>query len=260
MRARPVLPLRYRRQRQGQVRQYPGRHLGRLRRHRATEVLMESRAIGTRPSWPSARRPPRHRHRNRTGPPLGRNRIKALTGGDPDHRTLHAPGLLRLHRSSSWISGNHKPSLRSVDEAIRRRMHLIPFTVTIPRTNATNNYPKNESRMARHPRMGRPGCRDWQAHGLQPPQPSSPQPKPTSTPKTPSPLRSKIAASKIPTPGPLEPELFKSWSDWATTNSEFVRTYQLPRRPKPVASNPQSGAVPTASRGLTLKTIIGTIM
>ena len=30
------------------------------------------------------------------------------------------------------IAGNHKPSLRSVDEAIRRRMHLIPFTVTIP--------------------------------------------------------------------------------------------------------------------------------
>ena len=30
------------------------------------------------------------------------------------------------------IAGNHKPSLRTVDEAIRRRFHLIPFTVTIP--------------------------------------------------------------------------------------------------------------------------------
>ena len=30
------------------------------------------------------------------------------------------------------IAGNHKPGLRSVDEAIRRRFHLIPFTVTIP--------------------------------------------------------------------------------------------------------------------------------
>ncbi len=29
-------------------------------------------------------------------------------------------------------AGNHKPSLRSVDEAIRRRFHLIPFAVTIP--------------------------------------------------------------------------------------------------------------------------------
>jgi putative DNA primase/helicase len=30
------------------------------------------------------------------------------------------------------IAGNHKPSLRAVDEALRRRIHLVPFTVTIP--------------------------------------------------------------------------------------------------------------------------------
>jgi hypothetical protein len=30
------------------------------------------------------------------------------------------------------IAGNHKPGLRSVDEATRRRFHLIPFNVTIP--------------------------------------------------------------------------------------------------------------------------------
>ena len=30
------------------------------------------------------------------------------------------------------IAGNHKPSMRSVDEAMRRRMHIVPFTVTIP--------------------------------------------------------------------------------------------------------------------------------
>ena len=31
-----------------------------------------------------------------------------------------------------FIAGNHRPSLRSVDEAIRRRFHMIPFAVTIP--------------------------------------------------------------------------------------------------------------------------------
>jgi putative DNA primase/helicase len=30
------------------------------------------------------------------------------------------------------VAGNHKPSLRTVDEAIRRRFHLVPFDVTIP--------------------------------------------------------------------------------------------------------------------------------
>ena len=31
------------------------------------------------------------------------------------------------------IMGNHKPSVRSVDEAIKRRLNLLPFTVTIPK-------------------------------------------------------------------------------------------------------------------------------
>ena len=31
------------------------------------------------------------------------------------------------------VYGNFKPGLKSVDEAIRRRMKLIPFTVTIPK-------------------------------------------------------------------------------------------------------------------------------
>jgi len=35
------------------------------------------------------------------------------------------------------IVGNHKPSLSSVDEAIRRRFHLVPFTVTIPAKSET---------------------------------------------------------------------------------------------------------------------------
>ena len=30
------------------------------------------------------------------------------------------------------IAGNHRPQLRTVDEAMRRRLHLIPFAVTIP--------------------------------------------------------------------------------------------------------------------------------
>ena len=31
------------------------------------------------------------------------------------------------------IAGNHKPGLRSVDEATRRRFNLVPFAVTIPK-------------------------------------------------------------------------------------------------------------------------------
>ena len=62
------------------------------------------------------------------------SRIKALTGGDPitanfmrmDHFTF-VP-LFKL-----IIAGNHKPAIKNLDEAMRARINLIPFTVTIPR-------------------------------------------------------------------------------------------------------------------------------
>jgi hypothetical protein len=41
--------------------------------------------------------------------------------------------FFRVHaRLQADIAGDHKPGLRSLDEAIRRRFHLVPFTVTIP--------------------------------------------------------------------------------------------------------------------------------
>src|SRR6266436_8900843 len=38
----------------------------------------------------------------------------------------------RERSGRSFFAGNHKPALRTVDEAIRRCIDLIPFTVTIP--------------------------------------------------------------------------------------------------------------------------------
>ena len=37
------------------------------------------------------------------------------------------------------VSGNHKPALSTVDEAMRRRFNLLPFTVTIRLRNVTLN-------------------------------------------------------------------------------------------------------------------------
>jgi putative DNA primase/helicase len=59
-------------------------------------------------------------------------RIKALTGGDPiSARFMRQDFFEFTPQFKLLIAGNHKPSLRSVDEAIRRRLHLIPFNVTI---------------------------------------------------------------------------------------------------------------------------------
>ena len=69
-----------------------------------------------------------------------------------------------------FISGNHKPGLRSVDEAIRRRFHLIPFTVTIPKAERDDELP--EKLKAEWPGILAwmiEGCLDWQRIGLNPP-------------------------------------------------------------------------------------------
>ena len=68
------------------------------------------------------------------------------------------------------IAGNRKPGLRSVDEAMRRRLNLVPFTVTIPEQERDINLP--EKLKAEWPailRWGIEGCLDWQREGLNPP-------------------------------------------------------------------------------------------
>jgi putative DNA primase/helicase len=60
-------------------------------------------------------------------------KIKALTGGDPiSARLMRQDFFTYQPQFKLVIAGNHKPRLRVVDEAIRRRLHMIPFAVTIP--------------------------------------------------------------------------------------------------------------------------------
>jgi putative DNA primase/helicase len=61
------------------------------------------------------------------------SKIKSITGGDRiSARFMRQDYFEFTPVLKLVIAGNHKPGLRSVDEAIRRRLHLIPFTVTIP--------------------------------------------------------------------------------------------------------------------------------
>ena len=56
-------------------------------------------------------------------------RIKALTGGDPiTARFMRQDFFTYQPQFKLFVAGNHKPSLRNIDDAIRRRLHLIPFT------------------------------------------------------------------------------------------------------------------------------------
>ena len=79
-----------------------------------------------------------HRNGDRGGRRWAESKIKALTGGDKiAARFMRQDFFEFTPQFKLMIAGNHKPGLRSVDEAIRRRLDLIPFTVTIPPRNAT---------------------------------------------------------------------------------------------------------------------------
>src|SRR4029077_15375825 len=60
-------------------------------------------------------------------------KIAALTGGDKiSARFMRQDFFDFVPVFKLIIAGNHKPVLRTVNEAMRRRIHMIPFAVTIP--------------------------------------------------------------------------------------------------------------------------------
>jgi hypothetical protein len=68
------------------------------------------------------------------------------------------------------IAGNHKPRLTSVDEAIRRRFHLVPFTVTIgPDKRDLGLKKKLKAEWSGILQWMIDGCINWQEFGLAPP-------------------------------------------------------------------------------------------
>ena len=99
------------------------------------------------------------------------SRIKSMTGGDPITARFMRQDFFTYNPCFKLlIAGNHRPALRGVDEAIRRRMNLIPFAVRIPPEERDPDLPEKL-------RMEWPGilkwaiagCLEWQRIGLSPP-------------------------------------------------------------------------------------------
>jgi putative DNA primase/helicase len=106
------------------------------------------------------------------GRPWAESRIKAITGGD----TLRVRFLYRdffevQPTFKIVVAGNARPRLVGVGEAMKRRLHLIPFDVTIPEEQRDKTLLDQLHRE----RDGifqwmLEGCKTWQKVGLQPPQ------------------------------------------------------------------------------------------
>jgi len=152
------------------------------------------------------------------------SRIKTLTGGDPvSARFMRQDFFDFTPQFKLVISGNHKPGLRSVNEAIRRRFHLIPFTVTIPKEERDPDL--TEKLKAEWPGILQwmiEGCLQWQESGLAAPA--------AVTEATKSYLESEDAignwiedcCSQDAQAETLLKRLFESYKSWAEANEEFV--------------------------------------
>lgn len=99
------------------------------------------------------------------------SRIKAMTGGDPiTARFMRQDFFTYIPQFKLIIAGNHKPSLRNVDEAIRRRFHIVPFTVTIPAHERDKDL--TEKLKTEWPgilKWAIEGAKEWYRDGLKPP-------------------------------------------------------------------------------------------
>ena len=99
------------------------------------------------------------------------SKIKVLTGGDTiSARFMRQDFFDYKPQFKLVIAGNHKPSLGHVDEAMKRRLHLIPFTVTIPPEKRDKKLP--EKLLAERDGIlawALQGCAEWRRQGLRPP-------------------------------------------------------------------------------------------
>lgn len=100
------------------------------------------------------------------------SKIKEITGGDRvSARFMRQDFFTYVPQFKLVIAGNHKPAIRNIDEAMRRRLHLIPFTLTIPpekrdKTLPTRLLQECDGILA----WALEGCLAWQRDGLQQPQ------------------------------------------------------------------------------------------
>ena len=121
------------------------------------------------------------------------------------------------------IAGNHKPAIRNVDEAMKRRLHLIPFTVTIPPDRRDGKL--TEKLLAERDGVlswALAGCLQWQRTGLQPP--ASVVSATEEYFEAEDAQGQWIAERTEPSPHAfaLTRELYLDWKDWADLNGEFV--------------------------------------
>jgi putative DNA primase/helicase len=94
--------------------------------------------------------------------------IKQATGGDTlSARFLYGEFFSFVPQFKIWVSANHKPIIEGDDDAIWRRVRLLPFTVTIPEERQDKQLvDKLTKELPGILAWAVEGCLAWQKEGL----------------------------------------------------------------------------------------------
>jgi putative DNA primase/helicase len=98
--------------------------------------------------------------------------IKQMTGGDRiTARFLYAENFEYIPELKLWFVANHPLRLRSTDDALWRRIHVLPFEVAIPKEQVDDNLlVELRTELPGILNWAVRGCRRWQRDGLQVPE------------------------------------------------------------------------------------------
>jgi len=152
------------------------------------------------------------------------SKIKTLTGGDKvSARFMRQDFFEYTPQFKLLVAGNHKPGLRAVDEAMRRRLHLIPFSVTIAAEKRDAELVgKLKAEWPGILRWAIEGCLEWQRDGLK--MPTSVREATDAYLDAEDAITAWIeeSCSRDPNGWASSADLFASWTDWATKSGEPI--------------------------------------
>src|SRR5215218_11171243 len=97
--------------------------------------------------------------------------VKSLTGGDKVRARRMRQDFWQFHPThTAFLCTNHKPEIRGTDNAIWRRIRLIPFTETLPPAEQDKKLPeKLRSELSGILAWCVEGCLEWRREDLQAP-------------------------------------------------------------------------------------------
>jgi P4 family phage/plasmid primase-like protien len=159
-----------------------------------------------------------------TGRRWAESKLKSLTGGDPiAARFMRQDFFQYTPQFKLVVAGNHKPGLRTVDEAIRRRFNLLPFTVTIP--PGERDLELSEKLRAEWDgilQWAVEGCLEWQRTGLHPPKAISDATESYFAAEDALARWMEDCTDKRDGAWESATALFRDWKAWAESSGEYV--------------------------------------